>query len=595
MKYLIITITLLYLALPATAQHCEWDNSAIIAVRPMYNGKLVEDVQIELISTDNPWSTKVETHNNGLYTIYKDNTKTFAKRKEIDRIKNLTDFNFIKNDYAVITSNQFKEGLFIKITNKGGYNYGQKFATQIIPVTKEHLLGLCGSKRELKKIDSLYKPIVVNLNSMINMHQYHYELPTKTMLSRTFYTPPIVYNSDSVIFQMIQTGIITTENKQTIEHEFFKIHPYQFAIQHFDSLKNIPLNEQGWVQDVVPQTKLANSIVTNNNPISKTDTLTQPLQSKKVAEAYDEIPSLKAFIAYKLANGNDGMEKYYLKQNIEQFNSVNLYEYLDTYKELNNAKLEFDLDRDRDMDYCMVYCKPKPHIDFYIFDNVLRQFVLDTLMSKAPYLYLNLKDNKLILADFPMQQMYKTNLVNTYKRWNNYWQLIEWELQDYLTPHNSINEARMRRFNDTLCTYDNRTKQYIQHADYNFDGRIDTRIAQDSNVIFHNTSYYSEKFDYYIYDKETGKTVKDEFLSTGTFTFDFINKTAFGYVEKRNYTKGKIWTSISKKYEWINKKFVHTEMVEQIQACQNCERIITIRSKLIDGKWQQIDYDPGAE
>lgn len=595
MKYLIITITLLYLALPATAQHCEWDNSALIAVQPMYNGKIVEDVQIELISTDNPWSTKVETHNNGLYTIYKDNTKTFAKRKEIDRIKNLTDFNFIKNDYVVITSNQFKEGLFIKITNKGGYNYGQKFATQIIPVTKEHLLVLCVSKLELKKIDSLYKPIVVNLYSMINMHQYHYELPTKTMLSKTFYTPPIVYNSDSVIFQMIQTGIITTENKQTIEHEFFKIHPYQFAIKHFDSLKNIPLNEQGWVQDVVPQTKLVNSIVTNNNPINKTDTLTQPLQSKKVAEAYDEIPSLNAFIAYKLANGNDGIEKYYLKQNIEQFNSVYLYEYLDTYDEINNAKLEFDLDEDRDMDYCIVYSKPKPHIDYYTFDNVLRQFVLDTLMSKAPYLYLNLKEKKLVIADYHMQQMSETNIVQTYKRWNNNWQLIEWELQDYLTPHNSINEAIMRRFNDTLCTYDNRTKQYIQHADYNFDGNIDTRIAQDSNVIFHNTSYYSEKFDYYIYDKETGKTVKDEFLSTGTFTFDFKNKSATGYVEKRNYTKHNTWQTISHKYEWIDNKFLKTEIVEQLQACPNCERIITITSKLINGKWKQIEYNPGVE
>lgn len=595
MKHLAIIISLLYFALPANAQHCEWDNSALIAVRPLYNGKLVEDLQIELISTDNPYSSKVETHRNGLYTIYKDNTKSFAKRKDIDRIKKVACFNFIKNDYAVITSNHFKEGLFLKITDVSSYNYRQKIATQIIPVTKEDLLGLCGIRDGLKNYDSLYKPIVVVLSSEIMMHQYHYELPTKTMLSKTFYIPPVVYKNDSIIFQMIQTGIITTERTQTIEHEFFKIHPYQFALQHFDSLKNINLNELGWVLDDVPQQKQSNAPASNNNLISIIDTLPQKIQSKKVAESYDEIPSLKAFIAHKLANGNPGMEKYYLIKNIEQFTSVYLYEYLDTYDEIKNEKLEFDLDGDRDMDYCIVYNNPKPHIDFYIFDNVLRQFVLDTLMSKAPCLYLNLKENKLVIADYPMQQMSKTNTVQTYIRWNNYWQLIEWELQDYLTPHNSINEARSRRLNDTLCIYDLRTRQYIQYADYNFDGKIDSRIAHDSNVVFHNTSYYCEKFDYYIYDKEKGKAIKDEFLSSGSFTFDFKDKTATGYVEKRNYTKKNIWHTTSFKYEWIGNKFVKTEIVEQIQSCHNCERTITIRSKLIGGKWQQVDYDPGAE
>ncbi len=56
MKHLVIIISLLYFYLPAQAQHCEWDNSALIAVRPMYEGKFVEDVKLELISTDNPYA-----------------------------------------------------------------------------------------------------------------------------------------------------------------------------------------------------------------------------------------------------------------------------------------------------------------------------------------------------------------------------------------------------------------------------------------------------------------------------------------------------------------------------------------------------------
>ena len=561
----------------------------------MYNGKFVEGLKIELISTDNPWSTKEETHKNGLYTIYKDNTKSFAKRKDINKIKNLAYFDFVKNDYAVITSNHFKEGLFLKISDVRNNSNKQKIATQIIPVAKQDLLGLCGISDGLKNHDSLYKPIVVVLSSEKMMDQYHHELPTKTMLSKTFYTPPVMYKNDSIIFQMIQTGIISTETTQTIEHEFFKIHPYPFALKHFDSLKNIILNEQGWVLEFLPKQNTTKSITSNKNKNKKKDTLPQIIHSKKAAETYDEIPSLKAFIAYKLAKGSEGMERYYLKNKIEQFNSVYLYDYLDTYNAVDSAKLEFDLDEDRDMDYCIAYSKPKRHIEFYVFDNVLRQFVLDTLMSKASYLYLNIKERKLIIADYPRQQMSEMNVKQTFIRWNTHWQLIEWELQDYLSPHNNVNEAINRRLNDTLCTYDFRTKRYIQHADYNFDGNIDTRIAYDSNVVFHNTSYYCEKFDYYIFDKEKGNAIKDELLSSGSFTFDFIHKTAIGYVEKRNYTKRNTWHSITNKYEWIDSKFVNTEIIEQIQACPYCEKTITIISKLIGGEWQQVHYDPGAE
>lgn len=596
-RYWASIITFISFVLPSNAQHCEWDNTALIGVRPVYNGKFVEDLQIELISTDNPYSTKIETHRNGIYTVYKDNTKSFAKRKDIKSIKNGAYFDFIQNDYVVLSSNHFKESVFIKITDVSGIQKRQKFATQIIPVSKEHLLGLCGISDGKRSYDSLYKPIVIVLNLDIMTNQYRYKLPTKTMHSETFYMPPVVYKNDSVVFQMIQTGIITKETTQTIKQEFFKIHPYQFAMQHFDSLKNIYVDEQGWVLDHAPQKKPSVTSDSIRNNIKTNDNLPQPILPKKVAEMYDEIPSLKAFIAHKLANGNESMEKYYLKQNIEQFNSTYLYEYLVTYNNIDSQKLEFDLDGDRDMDYCIVQRKPIPHIDFYIFDNVLLEYVLDTLMSNAPYLYLNLKEYKLITADYALPQPSKTNKIQTYKRWNNDWVLIEWELQDYLTPHNpqSINEARRRRLNDTLCTYDSKTKQYIQQADYNFDGYIDTRIAHDSNVVFHNTSYYCEKFDYYIYNNEKGKAIKDEFLSSGTFTFDFNNKTATGYIEERNYTNKNVWHTISNKYEWIDNRFVKTEMVEQIQACPNCEKIITITSKLINGKWQQVDFNPGAE
>lgn len=362
LRYWVTIITFVSFVLPSNAQHCEWDNTALIAVRPLFNGEFVEDLQIELISTDNPYSTKIETHRNGIYTVYKDNTKSFAKRKDIKSIKNEAYFDFIQNDYVVLSSNQFKESLFIKVTVLSSNQKRQKFATQIIPISEENLLGLCGIRDGLRNFDSLYKPIIIVLNSDRMMNQYRHELPSKTMLSETFYTPAVLYKNDSIVFQMIQTGVINRETTKTIEHEFFKILPHQFALKHFDSLKNLYVDEQGWVMDHAPQKKPSITSDSMKNKIKTNDNSPQPILPKKVAEMYDEIPSLKAFIAYKLANGNESMEKYYLKQNIELFNSTYLYEYLVTYNTIDSQKLEFDLGGDRNMDYCIVHRKPLPHI-----------------------------------------------------------------------------------------------------------------------------------------------------------------------------------------------------------------------------------------
>ena len=46
---------------------------------------------------------------------------------------------------------------------------------------------------------------------------------------------------------------------------------------------------------------------------------------------------------------------------------------------------------------------------------------------------------------------------------------------------------------------------------------------------------------------------------------------------------------------FITKKENKTELVEQIQACPSCDNFTTIRSKLIGGKWQQVEYNPGEE
>ena len=82
----------------------------------------------------------------------------------------------------------------------------------------------------------------------------------------------------------------------------------------------------------------------------------------------------------------------------------------------------------------------------------------------------------------------------------------------------------------------------------------------------------------FFYDKGKCEPIKDEFLSAGTLTFNFKNKTAIDYVKKRNYTKENILQTIYHKYEWIDNKFEKIEIVEQIQARPNCERTITIKS-----------------
>ncbi len=248
---------------------------------------------------------------------------------------------------------------------------------------------------------------------------------------------------------------------------------------------------------------------------------------------YSTDSSFQAFIAKKMTNSNEQEEKIY---------SSYIYEYFDAYPNIDSVKIEFDLDHDRDTDYGVLYRKPKGHSKYFVYDNVLQRY-----------------------------------------------------MQDYLRPHNQTIDNTFRKLNDTLSHYDASAKRFTQYADYNFDGYIDMRMAYDSTVQFRNTSYYADRFDYYLFDKEKGKFIKDEFLSSGVFTFDAKNKKANGYIVKNEYDKDRRGRSTYDKYEWINNQFVKTEIVVQVQACPLCEKINTYVYRLINGQWQEVEFIPGAE
>ncbi len=301
---------------------------------------------------------------------------------------------------------------------------------------------------------------------------------------------------------------------------------------------------------------------------------------------YSSDSSFQAFIAKKMTNSNEQEEKIY---------SSYIYEYFDAYPNIDSVKIEFDLDHDRDTDYGVLYCKPKGSSKYFVYDNVLQRYIQDTLMSSKPFLFLDLRKGSLVLADYQMPQFNHVNIIETYVRFNFKWYFLERELQDYLRPHNQTIDNTIRKLNDTLSHYDSRSKRFTQNADYNFDGYIDMRMAYDSIVQFRNTSYYADRFEYYLFDNEKGKFIKDEFLSSGVFNFDTKNKKANGYIVKKEYDKDRRGRSTYDKYEWINNQFVKTEIVVQVQACPLCEKINTYVYRMINGQWQEVEFIPGPE
>lgn len=301
---------------------------------------------------------------------------------------------------------------------------------------------------------------------------------------------------------------------------------------------------------------------------------------------YSSDSSFRAFIAKKMTNSNEPYEKIY---------SSYVYEYFDAYPKVDSVRIEFDLDQDRDTDYGVLYRKPQGSSKYYVYDNVLQRYIQDTLLSSKPVLFLDVKKASLVLADYQMPQFNHSNTIETYVRFNFKWYLIERELQDYLRPHSQTIDYTFRKLNDTLSYYDASAKRFTQHADYNFDGYTDMRFAYDSTVQFRNTSYYADRFDYYLYDNEKGNYLKDEFLSSGVFTFDTKNKKASGYIVKKEYDKKHRGRTTYDKYERINNKFVKTEIVVQEQACPLCEKINTYVYRKINGQWQEVEFIPGAE
>lgn len=119
--------------------------------------------------------------------------------------------------------------------------------------------------------------------------------------------------------------------------------------------------------------------------------------------------------------------------------------------------------------------------------------------------------------------------------------------------------------------------------DYNFDGLSDYRLESKID---------SSKWDYYIYDNQTGTFIKNTLLSSLDYTvFNFKDKTFVGY--KKN--KINRLTVQSDFYQFINGYFVLSQRTICQQKQENSERIDCDYYNVVDGKEIYLKSIKGAE
>jgi hypothetical protein len=119
--------------------------------------------------------------------------------------------------------------------------------------------------------------------------------------------------------------------------------------------------------------------------------------------------------------------------------------------------------------------------------------------------------------------------------------------------------------------------------DYNFDGLSDYRLKSKID---------SSKWDYYIYDNQTGTFIKNTLLSSlDNKVFNFKDKTFVGY-KKIKIDRLTVQTDF---YQFINGYFVLSQRTICHQKQENSERIDCDYYNIVDGKEIYLKSIKGAE
>ncbi len=532
MKTIFSLLLFAILGSASIAQHCQYDHSALIGIRPFnQNNEMIEGLRITLVDENGkPIMIRKDVYEgNDKYIGYKNDTATFWQNPKLNkdishkkRNEESRHFMQAETDYIFITYSlgNKEKGRYVKIEDIDGAANGGYFSSKTIYVKPEQVQGLCGYPDERKFLEQ-YQPVSITLEKTIlrvenkntkfwngfRMEFDHSPLLNCPECKGCYCELLQVFNpNNAMIYEEVLMGNNLTDNDQNIDsigfddYNFDRIPDLRFYnnrlkfqnILLFDqtskTYQNEPLLSRMVFLTIHPTSKTLTGIIFDT--IAHSNQKNIPGQGHLYGNVYhmkgQNLINVQIISMYNdiLWNGYQPAyhDSFSDKKDTAYFNYVN--KVLTKKEELSQKPKSLKIDNGKE--------NPSP--------------LYSTTQLATPFTFV-LEKNTPVNA-LPAEKGYYANKILVYNQKDN--NLI----YSMVAVGNKLKESA--GCGDSL-----------QIADYNFDGSPDFRVCNIS---------MPGKHTYYIYHQK-----RDTFLIETTLTelngliFDFENKTAKGNTNRKEY------------------------------------------------------------
>ncbi len=508
MKTLLQLLVFLFLGQIVQAQHCEYDYSALIGIRPLsQQNQIIDGLKITIVDSNGKPKivTKSLFDKKDKYIGYIYDTATFWRNPKPNKIldhhqRDIEKRHFMQaqSDYIIVTNSKgnSEKGRYIKIEDIDGPLNGGTFKTQIVLIEEHHIQNLCGYPNNHNFIEE-YNPFLIFLDAKPDRIQF---IETKTYNNFTFnldHSPLAPCAECEDCFCKLFT--VYNHNDVLIYNRLIQGNAAEAGTTNIDSFQVGDYNFDG-----IPDFRFFTGAL-NYQPIYLFDVkrntyFNEPLLSQLINMYFDE--TNKIAIGYIFDN------KSHIKGN--KLNQVNSY--INTYV-FKGYQLE-DVMITSSVWYNLWNNEPAPidTINSYKVDTAYYKYTNYTLQRKNEIKRLHYTSKTISNLKFELS-LYYNSAYNDLEleqftreiKITNIWQgkVI------YNSSFNLNNNTILKR---DYCT------DSLEINDYNFDGYPDFRYC-DSN--YH--------YNYVVYDNESGLFVEEPLLNRmETIVFNFTQKTLTG-------------------------------------------------------------------
>lgn len=527
---------LLYIILQMTnstllnAQHCQYDHSRLVGVRPMTRwGNTVDGLKITLVDEKGKPIIKSKDiyKGNDHYLRSEYDTVEFWRNPEPNSDKehknrNRQSRHFIQafTDYICIVGNidTSEHKTYVKIEDPNG-----RFKTQYIQLDNSKTQHLCGYPDE-RDYKSTYSAI------LIFMTEANTQSPVRKEIRKhpfTFYfeegtndlPPP---QCTSCFYRHLQ--ILNSQN-ETIGSFYFLCNQGKYSADGADSMQVADYNFDGY-----PDVRLFNFNLSQQkyylyNPY-KDNFEYEPLLSKLIF-LYFDFNQKKAIGSYFDTD---------FKGRTYTFEGTNLNT-LTIVSETTPMRLwQVDFETS----------KMRLDTQVYMYHN-------HSLVNKK-----NTLNNSSVIKYFGTQE-FKMYLTFEQPNDNN---SLNYKYKKSITVRDLQSGKNLLSISDWMGTVRNFCTDSLETADYNFDGHMDLRYCGEN----------ASKYIYYVYDKDSNKFIKEPYLNQLiNLNFDYKNKILSGHIHlldssRKIYTPGSFYYNTKFLKTYVFRGYSMTEVEEKVQT-----------------------------